>query len=252
MRIRLRKILVSVLVPAVLAALMIPTAAFAAADSCQAEIPVKIQTTGDSVSTAVTYKLVLESVDGAPMPERAELELSSGTGSGTVVEGAFGPITYTVPEDYQYRIRQASQTVNNFTYDATVYDVTVRITVSEAGMEATVLVAKDGSEAKTGEIAFSNAYDRPGSSGPGGGDDGDSGGGGSRPTVVPDGLTEIADTPTPQSAWPELVEIANELVPLGMLPQTGDTTMLGLWGVLAALSGGGLLLLLAARRREYE
>ena len=249
MRIRLRKILVSVLVPAVLAALMIPTAAFAAADSCQAEIPVKIQTTGDSVSSAVTYKLVLESVDGAPMPERAELELSSGTGSGTVVEGAFGPITYTVPEDYQYRIRQASQTVNNFTYDATVYDVTVRITVSEAGMEATVLVAKDGSEAKTGEIAFTNDYDRPGGGSSGGG--GGGGGGGSTPTVVPDGLTEIADTPTPQSAWPELVEIANELVPMG-LPQTGDTTMLGLWGVLAALSGGGLLLLLAARRREYE
>ena len=249
MRIRLRKILVSVLVPAVLAALMIPTAAFAAADSCQAEIPVKIQTTGDSVSTAVTYKLVLESVDGAPMPERAELELSSGTGSGTVVEGAFGPITYTVPEDYQYRIRQASQTENNFTYDATVYDVTVRITVSEAGMEATVLVAKDGSEAKTGEIAFTNDYDRPGGGSSGGG--GGGGGGGSTPTVVPDGLTEIADTPTPQSAWPELVEIANELVPMG-LPQTGDTTMLGLWGVLAALSGGGLLLLLAARRREYE
>ena len=249
MRIRLRKILVSVLVPAVLAALMIPTAAFAAADSCQAEIPVKIQTTGDSVSTAVTYKLVLESVDGAPMPERAELELSSGTGSGTVVEGAFGPITYTAPEDYQYRIRQASQTVNNFTYDATVYDVTVRITVSEAGMEATVLVAKDGSEAKTGEIAFTNDYDRPGGGSSGGG--GGGGGGGSTPTVVPDGLTEIADTPTPQSAWPELVEIANELVPMG-LPQTGDTTMLGLWGVLAALSGGGLLLLLAARRREYE
>ena len=249
MRIRLRKILVSVLVPAVLAALMIPTAAFAAADSCQAEIPVKIQTTGDSVSTAVTYKLVLESVDGAPMPERAELELSSGTGSGTVVEGAFGPITYTAPEDYQYRIRQASQTVNNFTYDATVYDVTVRITVSDAGMEATVLVAKDGSEAKTGEIAFTNDYDRPGGGSSGGG--GGGGGGGSTPTVVPDGLTEIADTPTPQSAWPELVEIANELVPMG-LPQTGDTTMLGLWGVLAALSGGGLLLLLAARRREYE
>ena len=249
MRIRLRKILVSVLVPAVLAALMIPTAAFAAADSCQAEIPVKIQTTGDSVSSAVTYKLVLESVDGAPMPEHAELELSSGTGSGTVVEGAFGPITYTAPEDYQYRIRQASQTVNNFTYDATVYDVTVRITVSDAGMEATVLVAKDGSEAKTGEIAFTNDYDRPGGGSSGGG--GGGGGGGSTPTVVPDGLTEIADTPTPQSAWPELVEIANELVPMG-LPQTGDTTMLGLWGVLAALSGGGLLLLLAARRREYE
>ena len=249
MRIRLRKILVSVLVPAVLAALMIPTGAFGAGDSCHAEIAVKIQTTGDSVSSAVTYKLVLESVDGAPMPEHAELELSSGTGSGTVVEGAFGPITYTAPEDYQYRIRQASQTVNNFTYDATVYDVTVRITVSDAGMEATVLVAKDGSEAKTGEIAFTNDYDRPGGGSSGGG--GGGGGGGSTPTVVPDGLTEIADTPTPQSAWPELVEIANELVPMG-LPQTGDTTMLGLWGVLAALSGGGLLLLLAARRREYE
>ena len=249
MRIRLRKILVSVLVPAVLAALMAPTAAFAAVGSCQAKIPVKIQTIGDSVSSAVTYKLVLESVDGAPMPEHAELDLSSGTGSGTVVEGAFGPITYTAPEDYQYRIRQASQTVNNFTYDATVYDVTVRITVSEAGMEATVLVAKDGSEAKTGEIAFTNDYDRPGggSSSSGGG----GGGGGSTPTVVPDGLTEIADTPTPQSAWPELVEIANELVPMG-LPQTGDTTMLALWATLAALSGGGLILLLVIRRREYE
>lgn len=245
---KIRKLLFRTLVPAVLAAMMIPMTAFGQGKSCTVTIPAEIQVTGSSVPTDVEYKLVMERVtENAPLPEVTEV---TRTGAGQV---SFGPITYTSPDDYHYRIFQKSETQDRFTYDTTVYLLTVRVTNSaaaEGGLAYQVWLANEADETvKADDLLFTNSYSRPYS--PGGSSGGDDGGGGSTPRVVADGLTEIADDPTPQSAWPELVEIANDLVPLG-LPQTGDTTMLGLWGVLAALSGGGLILLLAIRRREYE
>ena len=43
--------------------------------------------------------------------------------------------------------------------------------------------------------------------------------------------------------------ILDAMVPLAMLPQTGDTTSLGLWILLMALSGCGLTGLVAVRKR---
>ena len=72
----------------------------------------------------------MEAADGRtdlPMPEQNQIQIGA-TGSGT-----FDSILYTTPGDYEYHIRQLSGTDQNITYDATEYDVTVRVTNAENG-----------------------------------------------------------------------------------------------------------------------
>lgn len=43
----------------------------------------------------------------------------------------FGPITYTEPGDYTYRIYQEKGSVHEVSYDESVYSVTVRVVNDE-------------------------------------------------------------------------------------------------------------------------
>lgn len=85
--------------------------------------------------------------------------------SGTV---SFGQIHYTVPGDYQYKIYQKSGSTDRFTYDKTVYTVTVRVqNDAEGGLTAELWAVKEGTTMKNDAVQFQNHYDAPGNNGGG-------------------------------------------------------------------------------------
>ena len=237
---KLRKLVFHTLVPAVLAALLLPIMAFAQVQSCSVSIPVEVKVTGSRIPADIPYRLLMKAITPeAPMPQSEELVLVNGG------QSEFEPMVYTQTGDYQYEIYQNSEPRDRFTYDERIYRVTVRITNGENGeLESQVWATDEASEEeKTESIVFTNNYKRPG--GGGGGSDPDPGGPG---TEVPkgDGLTEIGDNETPLGG---LTLISEEGVPLGGLPKTGDTTILSFWILLAVLSGSGLVGLAFIRRR---
>lgn len=238
---KLRKLVFHTLVPAVLAALLLPIMAFAQVQSCSVSIPVEVKVTGSRIPADIPYRLLMKAITPeAPMPQSEELFLVNGG------QSEFEPMVYTQTGDYQYEIYQNSEPRDRFTYDERIYRVTVRITNGENGeLESQVWATDEASEEeKTESIVFTNNYKRPG--GGGGGSDPDPGGPG---TEVPkgDGLTEIGDNETPLGG---LTLISEEGVPLGLdFLKTGDTTILSFWILLAVLSGSGLVGLAFIRRR---
>ena len=235
---KIRKLLFHTLIPAVLAVMLLPMTAFADNYSCTVSIPVEVQVSGSSIPSDVTYKVVMEAVTpNAPMPEAAELTVKKDE------KVQFGPITYTVPNDYQYKIYQNSEKKDRFTYDAAAYTVTVRVVNGENGtLKAEVwALESDSATEKTSGISFKNSYTKPAdNSSSGGGSHGGGGGGGSKGG---DGLSTITDT------TPPLAEILPEDLPLAVLPKTGDTTNLALWMILMAISACGLAVSAIARKR---
>lgn len=252
---KLRKLVFHTLVPAVLAALLLPIMAFAQVNSCSVSIPVEVKVTGSRIPADIPYRFEMKAITPeAPMPQSEELVVINGGKS------EFGPMVYTETGDYQYQIYQNSEPRDRFTYDERIYRVTVRITNGENGeLEAQVWASdEDAGDEKTDSIVFTNNYRRPG----GGGGGGDSGGDpdpdpnpnpGTDPNLGPgtevprgDGLTEIGDNETPLGGFTLIPE---EGVPLAGLPKTGDTTMLSFWILLAVLSGSGLAALAFIRKR---
>lgn len=137
--------------------LALPGKAFAEERECTVTIPTSVEVSGTSAPSDTEFEVVLTSLDtGAPMPEK-----SNGTvqGSGQIV---LGPMTYTVPGDYHYSISQKVGNAANYTYDTSVYSVTVRVVNSEdGGLAAEVWAFKDGGSNKVEEITFSNEYKAP-------------------------------------------------------------------------------------------
>ncbi|MDO5418417.1 MAG: FctA domain-containing protein [Lachnospiraceae bacterium] len=239
----MKKLLFHMLIPAVLAVLMLPMTVFAMEVDHPVSIPVEITVSGTSVPTDVEYKLVLEAIDNAPMPEMSEISIKDGG------KAAFGPITYTVPDNYHYKIYQKSEAKDNFTYDNTVYEVTVQVlNDGKGGFKANVVGSKDGSSGKPADFKFVNSYKKPhvpvGPDGPPGG--GDHGGPKDPPTVIP-------TNPVPQSPGP--VEIIEELipegVPLAVLPKTGDGSI-SLVTLFVLLAVSGMLAAGLIRRRRNQ
>lgn len=117
---------------------------YAGTTNVEIQIPVSVQ------GAAGTIELEPEKA-GIPVPDRTELQI------GKNEKQSFGPIRYEEPEDYHYKIYQKSANVTDVTYDTAVYDVTVRVTGTEAGeLEAVVWCEKEGTEGKSNEIIFTN------------------------------------------------------------------------------------------------
>ena len=100
------------------------------------------------------FSFILKPVDGAPMPEGTQ-------GSQTVANDkdgdfTFGKITYTHAGEYQYTISEELGSIYHMTYDATVYNVTVKVTDNNGKLEAAVSYAGGTS---TDKAAFDNKYD---------------------------------------------------------------------------------------------
>lgn len=154
---KMQKIGACLLLLSLTAVLMLPGQVRAADRSCTVSIPVETVVTGDSAPAGTEFEVVLEAVDeDAPLPETTSLKIKdSGTDS-------FGPVTYTLPEDYQYRVYQKKGDARNYTYDETVYTVTVRVlNADEGGLTAEIWAIRDGSQNKAEKIVFENSYKAP-------------------------------------------------------------------------------------------
>lgn len=123
---------------------------YAGTPNVEIQIPVSVQ------GAAGTIVLEPEKA-GIPVPDRTELQI------GKDEKQSFGPICYEEPEDYHYKIYQKSANVTDVTYDTAVYDVTVRVTSTEAGEpKAVVWGEKEGTEGKLYEIIFTNSVKEQG------------------------------------------------------------------------------------------
>ena len=115
---RFRKIAAALLTLALGFCLCQP-AAFAATAADQhtqlQELPVSIQSTGETPLPKETLTVELEAVDNAPLPQVTTLEITDGE------NGSFGPISYTKPGYYVYTVRQRAGVNTRGTYDETAY-----------------------------------------------------------------------------------------------------------------------------------
>ena len=144
-----------VLLTPILAVLFFPGRVPAAERSCAVSIPVEIRVTGNGAPADEEYRIRIGG-ENVPMPGETEITLKGGG------KAQFGPITYSTPGDYRYRISQTAGNAENFTYDTSVYTVTVRVVNNEEdGLSAEIWAVKDGSEDKSTEIVFSNSYKKP-------------------------------------------------------------------------------------------
>lgn len=125
-------------------------------DPATLEIPVKKTVTGTTSSTEkFTFTLAAgtkkpEGVEAMPMPGSATVQIT-GTGS-----AKFGEIAYTQPGTYEYTVRETKGSATGYTYDETVYTVTVTVVQDGDHYKATPAYAVNGS-ART-EISFTNTY----------------------------------------------------------------------------------------------
>lgn len=154
---RFRKIAAALLTLALGFCLCQP-AAFAATAADQhtqlQELPVSIQSTGETPLPKETLTVELEAVDNAPLPEVTTLEITDGE------TGSFGPINYTKPGYYVYTVRQRAGVNTRGTYDETVYYLRVSVVWDNDKLVARMAVhtQADLMDEKVSSITFNNSY----------------------------------------------------------------------------------------------
>ena len=154
---RFRKI-AAVLLTLALGLCLCQPAAFAATAADQhtqlQELPVSIQSTGETPLPKETLTVELEAVDNAPLPEVTTLEITDGE------TGSFGPIDYTKPGYYVYTVRQRAGVNTRGTYDETVYYLRVSVVWDNDKLVARMAVhtQADLMDEKVSSITFNNSY----------------------------------------------------------------------------------------------
>ena len=207
--------------PCLLAFLLLPGTVHAKDYACDVTIPATVQVSGDRIPSGEVYEVIMEAITkDAPV---AEIMTQKVMNSGTV---SFGQIHYTVPGDYQYKIYQKSGSTDRFTYDKTVYTVTVRVqNDAEGGLTAELWAVKEGTTIKNDAVQFQNHYDAPGNNG----------GGSSHHHRTEETVTYTTVIQQPPAA-------------IGA-PRTGDAQQPLLWGALILLSLSGSMVLV--RKMKY-
>ena len=209
--------------PCLLAFLLLPGSVHAKEYACDVTIPATVQVSGDRIPSGEVYEVVMEAITkDAPVADNMTQKVLN---SGTV---SFGQIHYTVPGDYQYKIYQKSGSTDRFTYDKTVYTVTVRVqNDAEGGLTAELWAVKEGTTMKNDAVQFQNHYDAPGNNG----------GGSSHhhrteETVI---YTTVIQQPP---------------VAIGA-PRTGDVQQPLLWGALILLTLSGSMIIVGKMKKYY-
>ncbi len=156
------------------------------------------------------------SEDDSPLPDNLDVTIV-GAGSAT-----FENFVFNKTGAYGYQIYQLSGENDDYDYDQTVYDVTVYISNDgNDGLESTIHVMKSGTQLKSAEITFTNAYQDP-----------DDGSGDSSDDSSDDGDSDSEDDSTGEGA------------------QTGDTTNINPILLLMLGSLTVLVMLLDKKREE--
>ena len=101
------------------------------------------------------FKFILTAVNNAPMPGNSEITI---TGAG---KARFGQIDYEVPGIFTYTIAEIDGKLANWSYDASVYTLTITVTEDEDGqLKAEKALTKAGQAAE--KALFTNRYDESG------------------------------------------------------------------------------------------
>ncbi len=108
-------------------------------------------------ATPETFTFQMKAItDGAPMPEGSEggVKTTQITGTGS---DEFGVVTYTEAGEWVYEITEVDGGVKNYTYDTTVYTLTVSVEEVADGSQAKLVKT----ETITGgdSITFTNVYE---------------------------------------------------------------------------------------------
>ena len=209
--------------PCLLAFLLLPGSVHAKEYACDVTIPATVQVSGDRIPSGEVYEVVMEAITkDAPVAENMTQKMLN---SGTV---SFGQIHYTVPGDYQYKIYQKSGSTDRFTYDKTVYTVTVRVqNDAEGGLTAELWAVKEGTTMKNDAVQFQNHYDAPGNNG----------GGSSHHHRTEETVTYTTVIQQPPAA-------------IGA-PRTGDAQQPFLWGALILLTLSGSMIIVEKMKKYY-
>lgn len=209
--------------PCLLAFLLLPGSVHAKEYACDVTIPATVQVSGDKIPSGEVYEVVMEAITkDAPVAENMTQKVLN---SGTV---SFGQIHYTVPGDYQYKIYQKSGSTDRFTYDKTVYTVTVRVqNDAEGGLTAELWAVKEGTTMKNDAVQFQNHYDAPGNNG----------GGSSHHHRTEETVTYTTVIQQPPAA-------------IGA-PRTGDVQQPFLWGALILLTLSGSMIIVGKMKKYY-
>ena len=209
--------------PCLLAFLLLPGSVHAKEYACDVTIPATVQVSGDRIPSGEVYEVVMEAITkDAPVAENMTQKVLN---SGTV---SFGQIHYTVPGDYQYKIYQKSGSTDRFTYDKTVYTVTVRVqNDAEGGLTAELWAVKEGTTMKNDAVQFQNHYYAPGNNG----------GGSSHHHRTEETVTYTTVIQQPPAA-------------IGA-PRTGDVQQPLLWGALILLTLSGSMIIVGKMKKYY-
>ncbi len=141
--------------------------------------PIEIEFTGEKEivcksgtaprGTSFSFILTPEKAD-QPMPRTADAVIDPKTGASVVTRNdagtfTFGKVAYDLKDigkTYVYTLREIRGTAANFTYDRSVFTITVSITANKKGEpQATVSQVKDNTQIVR-NIKFTNTYEPPG------------------------------------------------------------------------------------------
>jgi hypothetical protein len=207
------------------------------------KFPVKINVSGNAPETTYRVKMEADAKNpDAPLPSPSEIA-KVGLGSNQKHEVEF-EITYTAEtqKDLIYKIRQTTEAANNLELSQDEYTVIVQVFEDEKKpgfLKAVYWVGKKDSATKSGEVSFTNRYNR--SPNPGGGGD-----------TPPGGTTPGGNTPpSPTQPTPKTPEVQGEVRPFDPVKAiqkvpavfgairkvaTGDSSSMALYGLFAATS----------------
>ncbi|MBR4072963.1 MAG: hypothetical protein IKK24_03370, partial [Clostridia bacterium] len=98
------------------------------------------------------FKFIIEGTQGAPMPANTTV---SNDANGNI---NFGTVKFTEDGTYKYTVREVQESLGGFTYDGSVYTITVEVTdvIAEAKLKTSVKITD--AQQKEAEIIFDNKY----------------------------------------------------------------------------------------------
>ncbi|MBQ1316525.1 MAG: Cna B-type domain-containing protein, partial [Lachnospiraceae bacterium] len=149
---------------AVLAVLLLATNAFGGAGitafaddtpegAVSVTVPMSLALDAKAAAKTKTYTFVMAPEGTAPAVANGTVTL---TAAG---EGSFGPVVFTEPGDFTYKIRQTTTAEDGFILDSAVYDLRAYAYRNDAGdLLVSLTLIKEGEAEKKAAIAFSNSY----------------------------------------------------------------------------------------------
>ncbi|MDO4615113.1 MAG: FctA domain-containing protein [Lachnospiraceae bacterium] len=173
---KIKKSASALIIALMLSFMLMPAVVYAdeAAGEASIRIPVTVNATGEAPAE-FQYEFQIESMTaGAPMPSNTTLTITDLTKKDEIMtadgEFIFAEDAFSVPDDYNYRITQITQSSEGVkTLDNSVYYITIRVLNGENGNQVVVWAQKneDGSlhdpDEKWGKdsIVYTNEFDPP-------------------------------------------------------------------------------------------